>query len=60
MSTAVDIALALNILADLYFRFKAAGVEVRPETLKNHIDALEKRAEANNAALGVTGGSSEE
>lgn len=52
---ATDVVLVLSVISDIYFRFKAQGVEVTPENIRDHIADLEAKAEANDRAMGIAG-----
>ena len=49
----LDIAIGLNMLADIYLRLRQAGVEITPENIRDHIADLEAKAKANDEALGI-------
>lgn len=53
MGDILDTVLALNILSDIYFKFKEAGAQITPESLTEYIFGLEDRAKANNEIIGV-------
>jgi len=51
--TVTDAVLVANMIADIYFRAKQAGIKVTPENIRDHITNLEARAAANDQALGL-------
>ena len=50
-----DIILALSVISDIYFSFKKQGVEVTPDSIRDHIADLEAKADANDQAMGIAG-----
>lgn len=53
MGDTLDTVLALNILADIYFKFVQAGAEITPDNLKEHLESLKAKADANDEIIGV-------
>jgi hypothetical protein len=47
--------VAINMISDIYFRAKEAGVEITPENIRDHISVLEAKADANDKEMGITG-----
>lgn len=47
--------VAANMISDIYFRAKAAGAEITPENIRDHIAALEAKADANDQEMGISG-----
>lgn len=53
LETATGAAVILNMVSDIYFRAREAGVEITPENIRDHIAGLEEKAKANNEAMGI-------
>lgn len=49
----IQVAIGLNMILDMYLKLKKEWPQVTPEDIKQYLESLEAKADANDAVMGV-------